>query len=450
MRASNTATAPVVDVDAVLGRARPSIADVLSLRAACLTDAASRRAAAAHLEGAGAASGLTGAAALAAGICQFALGRSGDAVDLLSRAGQSSTARYLHGVALSESDRPSHGADVLKALVESESDRETLAATIEALLRAGRVDEARAMLPKGKDGGLLGDDARARYLRAFCDDLSGRMDDALNGYDMALKADGAHAPTLLRLGFLADLHGDDESALDYYRRAASATPPSVNALLNLGALHEDRGEFSRAGACYRRVLESDPNNLRARMFLRDSEASLHMFYDEDMERKDDRRVAVMRTPITDFELSVRSRNCLAKMGVQSLGDLIRYTEQELLSHKNFGETSLQEIKDILAQKALRLGMDRNQDDDATRAFLGAAPPPLVDDRDAMLRRPITELELSVRARNCMATLGVQTIGDLVAQSELDLMACKNFGQTSMNEIRQKLAEFGLMLRAEED
>jgi DNA-directed RNA polymerase subunit alpha len=184
------------------------------------------------------------------------------------------------------------------------------------------------------------------------------------------------------------------------------------------------------------------------MFLKDAEASLHMFYDEDIERKDDRRAAVMRTPITDFELSVRSRNCLSKMGVQSLGDLVRFTEQELLSHKNFGETSLQEIKDILAQKALRLGMGRENEDAATRAFMGIEKPQ--DDREAMLKRPISELELSVRSRNCMATLGVQTIGDLVLHSENDLMGCKNFGQTSMNEIRQKLAEFGLMLRTEEN
>ena len=155
----------------------------------------------------------------------------------------------------------------------------------------------------------------------------------------------------------------------------------------------------------------------------------------------------MRTPITDFELSVRSRNCLSKMGVMSLGDLVRYTEQELLAHKNFGETSLQEIKDILAQKGLRLGMGRENEDEATRAFLGIDRPQ--DDKDAVLKRPIGELELSVRSRNCMATLGVQTIGDLVHHTENQLMACKNFGQTSMNEIRQKLAEFGLMLRAEE-
>ena len=69
-----------------------------------------------------------------------------------------------------------------------------------------------------------------------------------------------------------------------------------------------------------------------------------MYYDEDQERREDKRNKILRTPINDFELSVRSRNCLAKMGVHTLGDLVKKTEPELLSYKNFGETSLQEIK----------------------------------------------------------------------------------------------------------
>ncbi len=64
---------------------------------------------------------------------------------------------------------------------------------------------------------------------------------------------------------------------------------------------------------------------------------------------------VLSIPVTDFELSVRSRNCLQKMGVNTLGDLCRTSEAELLASKNFGETSLVEIKEMLASKGLRLG-----------------------------------------------------------------------------------------------
>src|SRR5678816_620093 len=80
-----------------------------------------------------------------------------------------------------------------------------------------------------------------------------------------------------------------------------------------------------------------------------------MYYDEDAERRGGQRNAVLNIPITDFELSVRSRNCLKKMNIRTLGDLLRTSEPELLSYKNFGETSLNEIKALLASKGLRLG-----------------------------------------------------------------------------------------------
>ena len=64
---------------------------------------------------------------------------------------------------------------------------------------------------------------------------------------------------------------------------------------------------------------------------------------------------MLEIPVTDFELSVRSRNCLKKMNIRTLGDLTRVSEQQLLSSKNFGETSLLEIKEILGGKGLRLG-----------------------------------------------------------------------------------------------
>src|SRR6185436_18237744 len=103
------------------------------------------------------------------------------------------------------------------------------------------------------------------------------------------------------------------------------------------------------------ILDTNPNHERAKLYMKDVESARSMFYDEDMDRRGDRRNAVLEIPITDFKLSVRSRNCLKKMNIRSLGDLLKTTEAELLSYKNFGETSLNEIKALLAQKGLRLG-----------------------------------------------------------------------------------------------
>ena len=60
----------------------------------------------------------------------------------------------------------------------------------------------------------------------------------------------------------------------------------------------------------------------------------------------------------------------------------------------------------------------------------------------MLARPISELNLSVRARKCMIRLGINTLGDLIRRTGDDLLECKNFGVTSLNEVREKLTVHG--------
>lgn len=60
--------------------------------------------------------------------------------------------------------------------------------------------------------------------------------------------------------------------------------------------------------------------------------------------------------VEELELSVRSYNCLKNAGIQTIGELIQKTEAEMLKTKNFGRKSLNEIKEILAQMGLSLGM----------------------------------------------------------------------------------------------
>jgi len=62
-----------------------------------------------------------------------------------------------------------------------------------------------------------------------------------------------------------------------------------------------------------------------------------------------------------------------------------------------------------------------------------------------LSRSIEELELSVRAYNCLKNAHIQTIGELVSKTEADLLKTKNFGHKSLNEIKEVLAEMQLSL-----
>jgi DNA-directed RNA polymerase subunit alpha len=63
----------------------------------------------------------------------------------------------------------------------------------------------------------------------------------------------------------------------------------------------------------------------------------------------------------------------------------------------------------------------------------------------LLAKPLSELELSVRARNCLDGANLQTVGDLVALTESEVINLKNLGKTSLTEIKTKLVELGLGL-----
>ncbi len=64
----------------------------------------------------------------------------------------------------------------------------------------------------------------------------------------------------------------------------------------------------------------------------------------------------LRLPISELELSVRSSNCLREANIKVIADLVRKSEDEMLSFKNFGKKSLTEIKELLGAMGLTLGM----------------------------------------------------------------------------------------------
>ena len=290
-----------------------------------------------------------------------------------------------------------------------------------------------------------GDVAKAQELhqRGLAAEAEGDRIAAIEAYREAV-AESPLTESRFRLAWLLDLMGEEEEALSLYQSLAADDQPHINALVNLAIMLEDRGEYDEAMRMLRPVLESDPNHPRARMFQRDCEASESMLFDEDTERDQGRFNTMLDTPVTDFELSVRARNCLKKMNIRTLGDLLKVSEAELLSYRNFGETSLVEIKNMLSSKGLRLGQGvdgqlRRNPNDAFEELKGLAP-------DHVLNKPISSLDLSVRARKALQLLGIGTIGDLAMRTEAELMGVKNFGSTSLDEIKERLEVHNLSLR----
>lgn len=79
--------------------------------------------------------------------------------------------------------------------------------------------------------------------------------------------------------------------------------------------------------------------------------------DEEAEKEAQRLRELLAKPIEELDLSVRARNCLDAENMANVGELVRRTEGDLLKIKNFGKTSLKEIKKKLSDLGLSLGMD---------------------------------------------------------------------------------------------
>lgn len=272
----------------------------------------------------------------------------------------------------------------------------------------------------------------------------GNTEAAVDFYRHAVEADSSDVALLFQAAFRFDLAGEENLALETYKKAYAQGPAPINLLLNLAVMHEDAGDYAMAERLLKQILDTDPNHARAKLYMKDVLASKGEKIEDDLEKDKFKRNALLDTPVTDFELSVRARTCLKKMNIRTLGDLVRATEAELLSYKNFGENSLAEIRQMLAAKGLRLGQGR---DEAHRV----ARKQMIDqfkgtNQEAILGKGVSELNLSVRARRALQLLSIQTLGDLISHTEAELLGVKNFGATSLTELRNKLAEYGLSLR----
>ena len=273
---------------------------------------------------------------------------------------------------------------------------------------------------------------------------------AVEHYRKAFEADPANRETAFRLAYNLDITGQEEEARALLEQVCEGQEVPLNALVNLAVLHEDAGDYAKAERCLRMVLETDPNHPRARLYMKDVQASRHMMI-EDEQRPRDVAAGFMNVPITDFELSTRARNALKKMGIRTVGDLLRISEAELTAYKNLGETTLLEIKSVLAQRNLRLGQALDQQRTAAREqVVQQLSESGQGEKLGLLDRSVDELELSVRAAKALTLLGITTLGDLVARTEAELLGIKNFGATSLEEIKEKLTERGLGLRKIEE
>jgi len=383
-------------------------------------------------------------ARLAVGIGLFILGRYEEAIKKLKKA-QDCKEKFIYlAFALRRTGEFDQAIENLQQSRDYDADKMNISMEKTSTYRhAGNFTAAAKTLKSCKNFENVS--AEYHYQLARLEEVQGLYEEAIENYTKAVELSPEHQRALFHLAFRCDLSGDETAAIEYYRQIASSSPVHVHALLNLAVLYEDTGQYDKAANCVDMVLEIHPNHKRAILFSKDIESSKTMFYDEEKEKKQTRKSQILETPISDFELSVRSRNCLKKMKIETLGDLLNISEAELLSYKNFGETSLREIKTILEPKSLSLGMSLEEKQ------LPSADMPdqtvIADENEGLRNKPVDDLQLSVRARKCLQKLNLRSIGELTHKTEAELLGCKNFGVTSLNEIKKALVSLGLSLRS---
>ena len=378
---------------------------------------------------------------LAAGIGLYILGRNAEAVVKLQKAKDCKEKFIYLAFALRRLGHFDEAIENLQKSLDYEADKLNISMEKAATYRyAGNLEAAERELQVCANYENVS--AEYHYQLGRLQEAQGLYEKAAENFSKAIELSPNHQKALFHLAYRCDLSGDDEAAINYYKRIVASSPVYTSALLNLAVLYEDAGNYDKASECVEKVLKYHPNHPRALLFKKDIDSSKTMFYDEEKAKKKDLKTQILSTPISDFELSVRSRNCLKKMKIETLGDLLKTTEAELLAYKNFGETSLREIKAILEAKGLHLGMALEE----TQAPSREVPAEMPEEDKGLLSKSVDELQLSVRARKCLAKLNIRTIGELTHKTEAELLGVKNFGMTSLNEIKKILSGLGLSLR----
>lgn len=99
------------------------------------------------------------------------------------------------------------------------------------------------------------------------------------------------------------------------------------------------------------------------MIITDENISLDIKSEEKEETVDEGMLQlrkVLNTPLEDLELSVRAFNCLKAAKINSLTELVQYSQEELMKFRNFGQKSLTEIDQVLSERGLSYGMDTSR------------------------------------------------------------------------------------------
>ena len=155
--------------------------------------------------------------------------------------------------------------------------------------------------------------------------------------------------------------------------------------------------------------------------------------------------------LRDLELSVRALNALLNQNLNTIKDLIELTEGELKRFPNMGQTSINQIKEMLDNYSLYLGMEiPDLNDEANIETINSIE---VKEEDKLIEiseekiieliKEFDETTLSVRSKNVLKNLNCTNIGDIIFLSGQSLLNNNNLGKKSVNEIEEYINNLNL-------
>ena len=144
--------------------------------------------------------------------------------------------------------------------------------------------------------------------------------------------------------------------------------------------------------------------------------------------------SLLELDVVALDFKVRTLNCLVNEGVQTVGDICKYSEKDLLDIPNFGSGCLREIEnkfESLINKGSSGFIDLNKKN------------PWKLNKELDLALPITKLYFSARTLNCLNSVNIETVKDLVDFGKSRLLKTPNFGKKTLMEVEQRLSEISL-------
>ena len=157
-------------------------------------------------------------------------------------------------------------------------------------------------------------------------------------------------------------------------------------------------------------------------------------------------------PLSMLDLSVRTSNVLKNAKIVFIGELVSYTEDDLMRLQNCGVQSVRELKEIVAAYGLRLGSPPGDWQASDVPVPVPTQPKRLADYDEHNQSKffvrITDLCLSMRARNVLLSSNITFVGELVQKTAAQVSKLQKCGRTTVVELENLLRLLGLALGTE--